>query len=177
MNIVCRVCRTWILQQRIQSEQRKLERVAFAWSHDPVLARRLVRDASARVARDLSLFKDGERLRIALFRALLTGLRGYQSDYQDVLSFAPAEKMSAARKPMVRQVRRALDQLDPLQRIIVAMIDLGGCSYREIEQVVELSRAELLAQICHARVQLKTLLFNPAARAQVNADQRLWSSQ
>lgn len=162
MNIVCRICRSWILRQRIESQRSQLERVAFAWGHDAVLARRLADVAGHTAARDISLFRDGSRLRVTLFRALLDGFRAYQRDYHEVLSFAPGEKMSAARRPMVRRVRQALRQLDELQRLIVALVDLGGCSYAEASQVLGIPRPELVAQLCHARVHLKMQLFDAA---------------
>lgn len=164
MNIVCRICRSWILRQRIESQRPRLERVAFAWGHDAVLARHLADAAGRTAARDVALFRDGSRLRVTLFRALLDGFRAYQRDYREVLSFAPGEKMSAARRPMVRRVRQALRQLDDLQRLIVALVDLGGCSYTEASQVLEIPRSELVVQLCHARVHLKMQLFD-AVRA------------
>lgn len=175
MNIVCRICRTWILRQRIQAQQAQLERVVFAWSHDAILARRLVQAATETVVRDLDLFREGERLRIALYRTLLASFRQYQRDYREVLSFAPEEKMSAARKPMVRKVRQAFAQLDEIPRLIVSLADLGGCSYKEIECVLDISRAELLEHLCNARVQLKSMLFSPMARPQTISGQMLWS--
>lgn len=177
MNFVCRVCRSWILRQRIHAIEPQLQRVAFAWSHDAVLARELADAAGHRVARDLSLFKQGDGLRIALYRALLDGYRQYQCDYSDVLTFAPAERMSIARKPMVSKVRRALSQLDPEQRLIVALIDLGGLSYGEIEQVLAISRPTLMKQICSARAWLKSQLFDSMTNARVTDKRFLWSSK
>jgi len=162
MNIVCRICRSWILRQRIESQRPRLERAAFAWGHDAVLARRLAVSAGHTAARDISLFRDGSRLRVTLFRALLDGYRDYQRDYHEVLSFAPGERMSAARRPMVRRVRQALRQLDELQRLIVVLVDLGGCSYTEAGQVLDMPRSELVAQLCHARAHLKMQLFDAA---------------
>ncbi len=175
MNIVCRVCRSWILRQRIQAVEPQLMRVAFAWSHDAVLARELAEAAGRRVARNLSLFKQSDGLRIALYQALLEGYRQYQSDYSEVLSFAPAERMSIARKPMVSKVRLALAQLEPEQRLIVALIDLGGLSYREIEQVLAIPHSTLMNQICNARAWLKSQLFDSTSSALAGDKRMLWS--
>lgn len=177
MNIVCRICRSWILRQRIEAHRPRLERVAFAWSHDAVLAHHLADIAGRAAARDITLFRDGSRLRVTLFRALLDGFRAYQRDYREVLSFAPGEKMSVARRPMVRRVRQALRQLDDMQRLVVALIDLGGCSYAEASRVLDISRRELVAQLCHARVHLKMQLFDPARPAPAAALPQRWNAK
>lgn len=163
MNIVCRICRGWILQRRIQSRLPELERVVFAWGHDAVLARELAAAAARDCTARLDLFRADSELRIALYRAALTEYRRYQQDFREVLNFAPSEQMSAARKPLARKVRQALRQLDERQRMIVSLIDLGGCSYAEVGQILVLSRAELLAELCNARAQLKTQLLGHAA--------------
>lgn len=165
MNIVCRVCRRWILQRRIQARLPELERVIFAWGHDAVLARDLAAAAARACAADLSLFRADAALRIALYRAAVAEYRRYQQDYRAVLSFAPGEPLSAARKPIVRKVHQALRQLDERQRMIVSLIDLGGCTYAEVEAVLVLARAELLADLCNARAQLKLLLLGHGAGA------------
>lgn len=162
MNIVCRVCRGWILRRRIQARLPDLTRVIFAWGHDAVLARELAATAARACATDLNLFRAESALRIALYRAALTAYRRYQRDFREVLSFAPGEPMSSARKPMVRQVRQALRLLDERQRMIVSLIDLGGCGYAEVECILVLSRAELLAELCNARAQLKLQLLGHA---------------
>lgn len=173
MNIVCRVCRGWILQRRIQTRLPELERVIFAWGHDAVLARELATAAARACAADLDLFRADSKLRIALYRAALAGYREYQRDYREVLNFAPGEQMSAASKPMARKVRQALRQLDDVQRIIVSLIDLGGCSYAEIGRILVLSRPELLAELCNARAQLKTQLLGHATGARTGQSS-LW---
>lgn len=162
MNIVCRLCRGWILQRRIQARLPELERVVFAWGHDMILARTLATAAARACAADLELFRAGPELRIALYRAALAGYLQYQRDYREVLHFAPGEQMSAARNPLARKVRRALHDLDERQRMIVSLIDLGGCSYPEVEAILVLSRAELLEELCNARAQLKLRLLGHA---------------
>jgi hypothetical protein len=165
MNIVCRICRGWILQRRIQSRLPDLERVVFAWGHDAVLARKLATAAARVCASDLNLFRADAELRIALYRAVLAGYRRYQREHREVLNLAPGEHVSAARRPLARKVRRAMRQLDERQRMIVGLIDLGGCGYAEVERILVLSRAELLAELCNARAQLKQLLLGHAAGA------------
>lgn len=163
MNSVCRLCRSWILQRRIQTQRLQLERVAFAWSHDTILARDLAALAARSTARDLTLSRADADLRVALYRALLTAYRQYQHDHREVLSFAPGEQMSTAHTPMVGAVRRAIRRLDERQRIIVSLIDLGGCSYTDVGRILLVSPTELIADLCAARAQLKTQLLNAHA--------------
>ncbi len=177
MNIVCRICRAWILRQRIESHRSQLERVAFAWGHDAVLARHLAASAGRMAAHDLSLFRAGSRLRVTLFRSLLDGFRVYQRDNHEVLNFVPREKMSAARRPLVHRVRQALGQLDDLQRLIVVLVDIGACSYTEASQVLGISRAELLAQLCHARVHLKLQLLDAGRTGQSAVRLQPWCAK
>ena len=170
MNIVCRLCRSWILQRRIQAHVPRMQQVTFAWTHDAVLTRILPAAAALEVGKDLSRFRaDAAELRIGLYRALLRVYLGYKQDYRDVLPFAPNERMMAARAPLVRKVRNALRRLDERQRLIVSLVDLGGCSYLETAQILDLPREALLDALCNARVQLKAQLFGVAGTAQTDA--------
>lgn len=175
MNIVCRLCRGWILQRRIQARLPELERVTFAWGHDAVLARELAAAAAQACARRLELFRADAELRIALYREALAGYRQYQRDYREVLNFAPGEQRSVAGKPLARKVRQAMRCLDERQRMIVSLIDLGGCGYTEVERILVLSRAELLAELCNARALLKSQLLGHAAAAQAGRASQ-WSA-
>lgn len=173
MNIVCRLCRSWILQRRIQAQLPRLERVVFAWTHDAVLARSFPAQAARDIGKQLSLFRaDAAELRIALYRTLLHAYSRYIEAHREVLIFAPSEQMTAARAPIVRKVRDALRRLDERQRIIVGLVDLGGCSYVETAQILGLSRAALLDALCNARVQLKSQLLNTPAAAQARLQLR-----
>lgn len=177
MNIVCRVCRTWILQRRIQAQMPHLERVVFAWSHDAVLARTLVAQAAHATGTRVELFRSDTDLRVALYQKLLQVYRRYQRDYREVLNFVPAEQMSAASTPMVHRVRRAMQKLEEQQRLLVSLVDLGGCSYTETAQILNLAHAELLDLLCNARAQLKTQLLNHQASAAIGARHRQWGAQ
>lgn len=160
MNIVCRLCRSWLLQRRIEALVPRLEGVVFAWSHDAVLARTLVTEAAQASAKRLDLFRRSDELRVVLYETTLQKYRQYQADYHEVLHFAPDEQMTAAREPIVRQVRRAMQHLEEQQRLLVGLIDLGGCSYAEAARVLNISHAELLNVLCNTRAQLKAQLLN-----------------
>lgn len=160
MNIVCRLCRSWILQRRIEALVPRLEGVVFAWSHDAVLARTLVKGAAQAADKRHDLFRRPDELRIVLCQTLLQNYRQYQTDYREVLHFAPDEQMAAAREPIVRRVRQVMQHLEEQQRLLIGLIDLGGCSYAEASRVLNISHAELLNVLCNTRAQLKAQLLN-----------------
>lgn len=163
MNIVCRLCRSWILQRRIEALVPRLEGVVFAWSHDAVLARTLVTEAAQAAVKRLDLFRRSDELRVVICETLLQNYRQYQTDYREVLHFAPDEQMTAAREPIVRQVRQVMQQLEERQRLLVGLIDLGGCSYAEASRILNISHSELMNVLCNTRAQLKAQLLNHPA--------------
>lgn len=168
MNILCRVCRSWILQRRIEALVPRLEGVVFVWSHDGVLARTLVTQASRATAKRLDLFRRPDELRIVLCQTLLQYYRQYQTDHSEVLHFAPDEQMAAAREPIVRRVRQVMQQLEEPQRLLIGLIDLGGCSYTEAARALNISHAELLNVLCNTRAQLKSQLLNHAVSSSIS---------
>lgn len=173
MNIVCRLCRSWILRRRIQAHVPRMQQVVFAWTHDAVLTQTIPAAAALEVGKDLARFRaDVTELRIALYRAVLRAYLRYKQDHRDVLPFAPNERMTAARAPLVRKVRNAMRRLDERQRLIVSLVDLGGCSYPETARVLDLSKNALLDALCNARVQLKAQLLGAADAARTDAQRR-----
>jgi DNA-directed RNA polymerase specialized sigma24 family protein len=150
-----------------------MQRVAFAWTHDAVLAHTLPLAAARDTGKDLSLFRaDATTLRVALYRALLRGYSQREDDYQGVLAFAPSEQMTTARAPIVRKVRDALRGLDERQRLIIGLVDLGGCSYLETTRILGLSRTALLESLCNARAQLKSQLLGLRIATQADTRRR-----
>lgn len=169
MNILCRLCRSWILQRRIEALAPRLEGVVFVWSHDGVLARTLVTEAARAAVKRLDLFRRPDELRVVICQTLLQRYRQYQTDYREVLHFAPDEQMAAAREPIVRRVRQVMQHLEEQQRLLIGLIDLGGCSYAEAARVLNISHAELLNVLCNTRAQLKAQLLNHPASPALSA--------
>ena len=166
MNVVCRVCRTWILRQRLERMQSRVYQVAYAWSHDQVLARELAVNALRHVARDPRLFNKGAELRIRLYQRMAEAHRRYQARYRDLLRFVRTESSTHYRPTgLIGRVRRALARLPDEQRKAVALVDIGGCSYEEVTGILGIPRERLVTALCQARVEMKTALLTSTASA------------
>ena len=161
MNFLCRLCKSWLIRQRAVRMTPQLYRVAYAWSHDPDRAADAVERAVADAVADHALLRAPGRLPVRLYQ----GLHRADADGKATSGDGASPAGPAAAGAIERRVRSAMAELTPDQRRAVILVDVGGCSYGDVAEVLELPVGSVVDNICKARARLKErILSRPGNR-------------
>ena len=163
------------VRQELKRSRDSLYRMAYAWCHDATLADDLAHEAAEKALRRAGQLRDVERLRAWLLRILANCLRDHirmrrdhveLADVEDVLSAdtpTPEEARSSAE--LVLRVRRAVAELPLGQRQVMTLVDLEGCSYAEVGEILEIPVGTVMSRLCRAREALRERLSGLAGDA------------
>ncbi len=146
------------LAEKIEASRERLYRVAFAWSHDAMLADGLAR---------LDQLREAERLSSWLFsilhRCWIDHLRGRRDDLdEEALTELPADQPGpehhAEAQETALRVRSAIATLPLGQRQVVTLVDLEEFTYAEVAEVLAIPIGTVMSRLCRAREALRGLL-------------------
>lgn len=163
------------VRRELEKSRDLLYRMAYAWCRDAALADDLAHEAAEKALRRAGQLRDLERLRGWLLRILANCLRDHLRLRREVVDLAAMEDMIADTEPtpeeartsaeLVRRVRRAVDELPLGQRQVMTLIDLEGCSYAEVGEILEIPLGTVMSRLCRAREALRERLSGLAADA------------
>jgi len=152
-----------LLQQRWQ----RLYRVAYAWCHDPQLAKDLVQDTIEKAIKNHHQLRDPELVDTWLFRILLNCWRDMcrsKKDHTELfdshLLHENSPEHEHQRSNLVARVRRAVAELSPEHREIISLVDLEQLSYKEVAEIMQIPIGTVMSRLCRARRQLKEALLD-----------------
>lgn len=136
----------------------KLYRTALSWCGDRMLADDLVQDTLSTAIRKQHTLRDKQKLvswlnRI-LYRCWQQHLRSRKanSDIHDNLSNGiDLTERSGSREQICTQVRKAIYVLPIDQRQVVTLIDLQGCSYAEVSEILDVPIGTVMSRLSRAR--------------------------
>jgi len=155
------------LAEKIEASRERLYRVAFAWSHDAMLADDLAQETLARGLARLDQLREAERLSSWLFsilhRCWIDHLRGRRDDLdEEALTELPADQPGpehhAEAQETALRVRSAIATLPLGQRQVVTLVDLEEFTYAEVAEVLAIPIATVMSRLCRAREALRGLL-------------------
>jgi RNA polymerase sigma factor (sigma-70 family) len=123
----------------------------------------LVQKTLARASSELELYPDGDDLRAWVFAAMHDI---YVRDMRALHAGDPVEEQSAetAASPvpgplLLRDLERALAQLDAEQRSVLLLVVLEGMGYEEVARMLDVSVGTVVARLSRARRKLRAILL------------------
>lgn len=163
------------VRREIERSRDMLYRVACAWCHDAALADDLAHEAVEKALRNAAQLRDTERLKGWLLRILANCLRDHARARREHVELASIEDSVAADAPtpeeaqasaqLVARVRHAVGALPLGQCQVVTLVDLEGCSYAEVGEILEIPIGTVMSRLCRARAALRERLKPFASEA------------
>ena len=166
MNLLNSLCVQRELRQRIANTHGRLYRVAYAWVHDPDLAKDIVQETIAKALKKVSQLREPEKLDSWLFGIMANCWRDHFRrqhdfvDFEDVtLVHDETPEQLQQREDMIMQVRSAVSRLSEGQRHVVTLVDLEGFSYAEVAMILGIPVGTVMSRLARARGQLADMLL------------------
>lgn len=172
MSILTSLCKTQQLKRTLVDHREALYRIAYSWCHNPALADDLVQETLAKALKNGGQLRDPRTVKSWLYRILSNCWHDHfrrSRETVDVDDIVLVEKETPEihhdRQQIVRQVRSAIARLPMGQRQVVTLVDLEGCSYIEVAQILDIPIGTVMSRLSRARGALKEKLLaaDPAA--------------
>ena len=153
--------------QALEAQWQNLYRVAYAWCHDPQLAKDLVQETMARACQHQDKLSHGETFTPWLFKVMANCWRDHLRQRRDTVEtdaveFAHDATPEADNEKMhlIQRLHQALAQLNMEQRQVITLVDLQELSYREVADVLDIPIGTVMSRVCRGWQQLKQLLHD-----------------
>lgn len=153
------------LYKRMESLRPDLYRLAYSWCQDGQLADDLVQEAMERGLKRLDQLKDPNQLRAWLARILSNLHADHWRRNRETVEFdenlSPGEgraEWDGARNRLIEQTRDAVNRLGDDQRKTLTLVDLMGCSYAEVAEILEVPVGTVMSRLHRARANLRQIL-------------------
>jgi len=163
------------VRRELEASRELLYRMAYAWCHDAALAEDLAHEAAEKALRRAGQLRDAEKLRAWLLRILANCVRDHARLRREHVELGVVEDIVAADGPtpeeaqasaqLALRVRRAVGELPLGQRQAVTLVDLEGCSYAEVGEILEIPIGTVMSRVCRARQALRERLASFASEA------------
>ncbi len=156
-------CRKVVLVKRIEANRSKLYRMAFAWSHDAMLADDLVQEALMLALQKIEQLKDESTFDGWMYTILNNVWLGHlrkSKPGEDIDNVVLVDNASPERAMLTEQVdtmvREAMTSLPNAQRQVVTLVDLDGLSYSEVAGILRVPIGTVMSRLNRARNALMT---------------------
>ena len=155
-----------------------LYRIAFSWCHNPALSDDLVQEALAKALKNSGQLRDPNTLKAWLYRILCNCWRDHFRRSRDTVDIddvvltdneTPASRHS--RQQIITRVRNAIAYLPMGQRQVITLVDLEGCSYIEVAQILDVPIGTVMSRLSRARKALKERLLEDEIKGDSNIHQ------
>ena len=183
MNVFKLACRKVALVRRIEGSRSKLYRMAYAWSHDAMLADDLVQEAQMLALQKIEQLKDEAAFDGWIYTILNNVWLGYlrkSRPCEDIERVVIIDNSSPEHEMLVRQidimVRNAMSALPNAQRQVVSLIDLDGLSYSEVADILQVPIGTVMSRLNRARSSLGKAI-NKNRIQQESVSQSIYTSQ
>ena len=168
------------LDNQIEQRRERLYRLAVSWCHDAMLADDLVQDCISKALQKHHQLKDVNRLDAWLFRILhnnwMEYLRKYKptTDLDDVDSLEDdSPETVLSEQQLVLRVQHAVSQLPMSQRQVITLVDLEGCSYLNVAEILDIPIGTVMSRLSRARASLKKKLISIRKHSTIRQHQKL----
>ena len=166
MNVISTFCKNQQFKRTLAEYRENLYRIAYSWCHNPALADDLVQETLAKALKNSNQLRDLNTVKAWLYRILSNCWRDHfrrSRDMVDIDDVILVEKdtpdLRNDRQQIVHRVRDAIARLPNGQRQVITLVDLEGCSYIEVAQILDVPIGTVMSRLSRARKALKELLL------------------
>jgi RNA polymerase sigma-70 factor (ECF subfamily) len=166
MNVISNLCKHQQFKQTLAGYRENLYRIAYSWCHNPALSDDLVQDTLTKALKNSSQLRDQKTVKAWLYRILTNCWRDHfrrNRDTVDIDDIVLIEKetpdLQHDRQQIIHRVRNAIAYLPMGQRQVITLVDLEGCSYIEVAQILDVPIGTVMSRLSRARKALKERLL------------------
>lgn len=180
MNPINLLSRNKAFKQQLELLRPRLYRLAFSWTQDQALSDDLTQDTLIKALNNCNQLRDPEKLASWTFGILHNCYRDYfrkqkTLDNIDDLDLADEHQPETDYEhySITEAVRNAVNRLPENQRQILTLVDLEGCSYAEVAQILDIPTGTVMSRLCRARKALTQKLLHYSSQAEKVALRRI----
>jgi RNA polymerase sigma-70 factor (ECF subfamily) len=162
-----KIFRSKQLDKQLSEQRPRLYRLANSWCGDGMLADDLVQETLNKALLKQEQLKDFSRFEAWLYRILhncwMEYLRAKKPtlDIDEVtLTTDETPERQLTEQQIIFRVRQTMKILPLTQRQVITLVDLEGCSYAEVAEILEIPLGTVMSRLNRARIMLKKHLTN-----------------
>lgn len=166
MTLLGRLCRSREFRLKLEKSRGRLYRLAYSWCHTPELADDLTQEALSKALKQNGQLKDLDAMDSWLFRILsncwhdhLRAQRETQLFDEERHLHQMTPELLNLRQQDIDSVRDAVAKLPEGQRQVITLVDIEGCRYAEVAEILQLPIGTVMSRLCRARRTLKEQLL------------------
>lgn len=155
------------LDRQLSEQRPNLYRLANSWCGDKMLADDLVQDTLGKALMKQEQLRDFSRMEAWLYRILHNTWMEYiraNKPSLDIDDLTLASEETPDRKlteqQVIVRVRNAVEILPLTQRQVITLVDLEGCTYNEVTEILDIPMGTVMSRLSRARKMLKDQLMN-----------------
>jgi len=178
MNVITNICKHQRFKKTLAEYRENLYRIAYSWCHNSALADDLVQEALTKALKNSGQLRDQKTVKAWLYRILSNCWRDHfrrSRDTVDVDDVVLVEKdtpdVCHDRQQVISRVRNAIALLPMGQRQVITLVDLEGCSYIEVAQILDVPIGTVMSRLSRARKALKERLLEAEVQGDSNVCQ------
>ena len=163
---VLNIFRNRKLGKLLSQRRERLYRLANSWCHDAMLADDLVQDTLRKALQKADQLNDESKLDAWLFRILHNTWMAYLRKNKPTLDFdeEASQEISTPESLLSDQercerVRVAIARLPISQRSVISLVDIEGCRYHEVSEILDIPIGTVMSRLNRARAALKKQLI------------------
>jgi len=166
MTVISTFCKNQQFKRTLAEYRENLYRIAYSWCHNPALADDLVQETLAKALKNGNQLRDLTTVKAWLYRILSNCWRDHfrrSRDTVDIDDVVLVDKDTPDRRndrqQIIHRVRDAIARLPNGQRQVITLVDLEGCTYIEVAQILDVPIGTVMSRLSRARQALKQLLL------------------
>ena len=165
--MLANIFRSRKLDKQLSNQRPRLYRLANSWCGDKMLADDLVQDTLSKALLKQDQLKDFSRMEAWLYRILHNCWMEYlrtnkpTTDIDELtLSSEESPEKRVVEQQIKLQVRKTVEMLPLTQRQVITLVDLEGCSYAEVTEILDIPMGTVMSRLNRARKMLKEQLMH-----------------
>jgi RNA polymerase sigma-70 factor (ECF subfamily) len=173
MNVISNLCKNQQFKRTLAEYRENLYRIAYSWCHNAALADDLVQETLTKALKNSGQLRDHKTLKAWLYRILSNCWRDHFRRSRDTVDIDEVILVETEtpdsrhdRQQVINRVRDAIARLPMGQRQVITLVDLEGCSYIEVAQILDVPIGTVMSRLSRSRKALKEQLLE----AEVHGD-------
>ena len=178
MNVITKLSKHQQFKRSLGGYRENLYRIAYSWCHNPALADDLVQEALTKALKNSGQLRDQKTFKAWLYRILSNCWRDHFRRSRDtvdiddvILADNDTPDSFHSRQQIINRVRTAIAHLPMGQRQVITLVDLEGCSYIEVAQILDVPIGTVMSRLSRARKALKERLLEAEVADKPNVHQ------